>query len=177
MQQNFDKFIDLVWPANGDFDSPLGGYHVTPGDSGGGTKGGVIESTWATYVKTGLVRGTLATATDCQLKSVLYAAAWGATGNALPSGLDILIGNGRMMTGRYTEIVQENLGFVGKDVDNNFGPLTLAKAQTVADVKTFCAMLNNAHLRYLSGLASWTEFGHGWTRRLDAALAAALAAI
>ncbi len=176
MDVNFPKFIALVWPNNGDFDSPLTGYSVTPGDPGGGTKGGVIEATWATYVARGLVSGQLRDATNAQLQTVLKAAAWGASGSVLPSGLDIMVANGKMMTGMYQAIVEQCIGQTGTAVNNFIGPNDLKVIATV-DPKSLILALHGNHYRYLSGLSTWAEFGNGWLRRLEAARDAALAAV
>jgi len=173
MQENFQNFLNLVWPADGDFDSPKSGYQITPGDPGGGTKGGVIEATWNQYVTNGLVSGSLQNATDSQLETVLHADVWGTVGDNLPSGLDVLVANGRMMTGRYGEILQQCLGFIGSDVDNDIGPITLSAAE-LAEPETLISALHGNHWRYLSGLSTWSLFGHGWTRRLIAAREASL---
>jgi lysozyme family protein len=176
VKQNFDKFIALVWPADGDFDSPKTGYNITPGDPGGGTKGGVIENTWSQYEAQGLVTGQLKDATDAQLLTVLRAEAWGYVGDVLPSGLDILIANGRMMTGAYQTLVEECLGQTGADVDGCIGPHALALL-AVADARTLILALHGNHYRYLSSLVTWAGFKNGWIRRLEAAKAAALAAL
>ena len=173
MKENFSAFLALVWPADGDFDSPLGGYHVTPGDPGGGTKGGVIEATWALYVARGVVTGTLQDATDPQLEAVLRADAWGSVGDALPGGLDVLIANGRMMTGHYAAIVEQCLGWTGADVNNSIGPNDM-KRLGGSDTRTLIEALHGNHYRYLASLTTWGEFGDGWTRRLVAARDVAL---
>lgn len=173
MKENFDAFLALVWPPDGDFDSPRGGYHITPGDPGGGTKGGVIEATWARYAASGLVTGSLVGATDAQLEAVLRAAAWGAVGDEAPSGLDVLIANGRMMTGRYGAIVEQCLGWTGGDVDGVIGPNDMRRLGA-SDAKTLIEALHGNHYRYLAELDTWAEFGGGWTRRLVAARDTAL---
>jgi lysozyme family protein len=176
MKENFERFIALVWPEDGDFDSPKQGYHVTAGDSGGGTYGGVIETTWQHYVASGLVSGALKAASYADLKAVLRAAAWGTVGDALPAGLDILIANGRMMTGQYAAIVEECLGWTGTDVDNVLGPHDLARIAQ-ASPRTLMLALHGNHYAYLARLASFEQFKNGWLRRINAALAAAEAAL
>lgn len=176
MKENFPKFIALVWPDNGDFDSPKQGYHVTPGDTGGGTKGGVIEATWRHYRDAGLVTGALADASDVQLMTVLRAAAWGAVGDELPAGLDILIANGRMMTGAYGAIVEQCLGWTGAAVDGEIGPHDMQRLG-VSNRRTLIEAIHGNHWRYLHGLSTWDIFGVGWTRRIVAARDAALALV
>ena len=48
---NFPTALAFVWQPG--YDDPATGYHVTPGDAGGGTLGGVIEATWAKAVAQG----------------------------------------------------------------------------------------------------------------------------
>lgn len=163
---NFPLFLGLVWQPQ--YDSPGQGFHVTPGDSGKGTKGGVIQVTWQQAVATGLVSGTLADAADYQLSAVLRAYCWGPVCDALPDGLDLMVANGRMMTGYYARLLQEALGFVADDVDGGIGPDTLGAAHT-RDATTLILALHGAHysyLRYRLEPGQWSEFGAGWTARL-----------
>ncbi len=164
----------FVWPVNGEFDSPRQGYHVTPGDAGGGTFGGVIEATWSGAVKRGLVTGTLAHATTAQLAIVLRDACWGPACDALPSGVDLMLFNGRMMSGRFPCLFQQCVGLAGEDVDGDIGPQTLAMVASVHP-PTLIGALFGVHAAYLRGLTSWARFGTGWDRRLTAARTAALA--
>jgi lysozyme family protein len=179
MQANFQAFVDLVWPANGDFDSPRQGYHVTPGDTGGGTYGGIIETTWHTCQARGIVPATVAlkSATLPELTAALNFSSWGTIGDALPSGVDVLVANGRMMSGYYPELFQQCLGFIGDDVDGNIGDETIKMANELG-ARTMIYALTGRHYAYLStqlSASEWKEFGSGWTRRLLAAKAAALA--
>lgn len=170
---SFSPFLALVWPANGDFDSPKQGYHVTPSDPGGGTFGGVIEATWQACVARGIVAGELKDATTDQLQAVLRAECWGPVCDALPSGLDVLTANGRMMTGMYSRLLQQCLGFTGNDIDGNLGPDTLGVASGL-DAKTLIHALTGTHYAYLRQLPTWASFGLGWTRRIVAARDCAL---
>ncbi len=169
---NYPAALDFVWRRG--FDSPLDGYHVSPGDPGGGTFGGVIEATWADAVKTGLVEGTLAHATTAQLSTVLHTRFWGLTCDALPDGMDLLLFNGRMMSGRFPSLLQQCLGFFGNDVDNWIGPKSL-KAVKSGDTRTLINAVTGAHFAYLSELRGWPSFRAGWTQRLGAARLVALA--
>jgi lysozyme family protein len=165
MKSNFDAFLTLVWALGND--DPADGYHITPGDTGLGTNGGVTEKTWAAALSRGLVTGPLKDATRDQLATVLQDGFWGSVCDALPGGLDLMFGNGRMMTGHYPELFQQALGFVGGDVDGLIGPMTLEAAHN-ADVTTLIRALTGIHYAYLSRLpvAEWKEFQGGWTRRL-----------
>jgi lysozyme family protein len=176
--RNFARFLTVAWPANGDFDSPQQSYHITPGDPGGGTFGGVTEATWAECQREGLVHGPLSDQKHPwpQLQAVLQAKCWGSVCDELPDGVDIMVANGRMMTGFYPQLLQQCLGFIGTDVDGVIGPDTLDTTDQ-RDPLTLVNALHGRHYTYLASLPTWAEFGNGWTRRLVAVHAAALAAI
>lgn len=167
---NYQTGLDIVWQPQ--YDSPAQGYHVTPGDSGGGTYGGVIETTWAGAVARGLVTGTLRNATRTQLATVLRDEFWGPVCDALPAGIDLLLFNGRMMTGAYPHLFQSCLGFLGADVDGVLGQDTL-QAAAGANPLTLARALTGVHYRYLSGLDAWAKFKNGWTTRLQGVQTAA----
>jgi lysozyme family protein len=163
---NFKPSLNFVWLPG--YDNPLDGYHVTPGDSGGGTKGGVIQATWDHAVRQGIVAGSLVHATNGQLSLVLKHYFWSTACDGLPDGVDFLLFNGRMMSGRYPIIFQETLGFTGDDLDGQIGPVTIASAKA-RDPRQLIDALCAAHLAYCQSLSGWSEFRGGWTKRLVAA--------
>jgi lysozyme family protein len=161
---NFPAALAYVWQPG--YDNPADGYHVTAGDSGGGTKAGIIEATWAKALAKGIVTGTLRAATTSQLSDVLHMEFWGAACDALPAGIDVVLFNGRMQSGGYPKLFQQVLGFVGDDdVDGDIGPATVAAAQQV-DPQTFLRAQYGVHYAYLTRLESWPLFKHNWARRL-----------
>lgn len=168
---NFQTGLAFVWSPGRD--SPRDGYHVTPGDAGGGTKGGIIEATWAKAVAAGMVKGGLAAASDDQLSTVLHAKFWSDTCDQLPAGLDLLFFNGRMMTGYFSQLFQQCLGYVGADVDGNVGPSSIGRTK-IRDAETLIHAVTGVHTAYLSKLTGWRQFGGGWSMRLESARAAAL---
>lgn len=174
MNTNFSAGLAFVWRPG--FDNPADGYHVTPGDAGGGTYGGVIEATWASAEARGLVTGLLRNASRDQLAAILRDEFWGPECDALATGIDFLLFNGRMMSGGYPRIFQSCLGFIGDDVDGLIGPMTLSVATSAAPA-TFANALTGAHYQYLSALFAWPEFKNGWTARLQAARSTALGMI
>lgn len=173
MNANFPASLAFVWAPGRD--SPRDGYHTTSGDPGGGTFGGVIEATWADAVRSGIVHGLLANATVDQLSTVLRVKFWQPTCDDLPAGLDLLLFNGRMMSGRFPWLFQEALGFIGSDdVDGWIGPDSLRVARS-REPETFIDAVCGAHAAYLSGLDGWARFGNGWTTRIRAVQIAARA--
>lgn len=161
--KNRSAGLAFVWQRG--YDSPLDGYHVTPGDAGGGTLGGVTEATWTTAQRRGQapMAVDLRNATAEQLSVVLMNEFWGGACDALPAGLDLLVFNGRMMSGEYLRLFQD---VVGVTPDGDIGPETLAAAQRV-DLPAAVLGLTVLHLFYLSKLGdSWTEFHNGWIKRV-----------
>lgn len=170
MKDNYPAALAFVWQPQ--FDSPSQGYHATPGDPGGGTYGGVIEQTWAHARAAGIVTGSLMGASQDQLSTVLRSLFWGSVCDELPAGVDLLMFNGRMMSGGFPRLFQQSLGLMGSDVDGWIGPDTLAAASGV-HVPTFVNAVTGAHAAYLAALPTWGEFGNGWAARLKEAQAAA----
>lgn len=167
---NYDASLAFVWRKG--FDSPSDGFHITPGDPGGATKGGVIQTSWASAVRSGIVSGTLADATNEQLSAVLKIGFWGSVCDALPYGLDLLLFNGRMLTGHFPWLFQRCLGFMGDDdVDGWIGPESL-KVTRSRDPETLIDAICGTHYAYLAALPTWPRFGGGWTTRLKAVQAA-----
>lgn len=170
---NFNAGLAFCWRVG--FDNPQDGVHTTLGDPGGATFGGVTQATWTNAVDTGIVKGELAKASIHDLSEVLGVKFWGETCDALPAGLDLLVFNGRMMTGAYPKLLQQCLGFMGNDeVDGWIGPVTLG-AVRASHARTLIRALSGSHHAYLMRLAGWVEFGGGWNTRVRAALAAAIA--
>lgn len=169
MNANFPAALAFVWGPGRD--AP--GAHTSPHDPGGATNGGVIQATWDGAVRSGIALGTLAAATHEQLADVLQATCWGATCDALPHGIDLLMFDGRMLSGRFPRLFQQCLGYMGDDVDGWIGPETLKRVRS-RDPETLIDAVCGVHCAYLAGLPIWPTFGHGWTARLKAVQAAAI---
>lgn len=173
MTPNFPTSLAFVWAPGRD--SPRDGYHTTPGDPGGGTLGGVIEATWMDAVRAGIVHGLLANASIEQLTAVLKIKFWTPACDDLPTGLDLLLFNGRMMSGHFPWLFQQCLGFIGSDdVDGWIGPESLKVARS-REPETFIDAVCGAHAAYLAGLPTWGRFGDGWAGRIRAVQIAARA--
>ena len=164
---NYLTALQFVWRAG--FDNPADRYHVTPGDPGGGTFGGVTEATWRDATLRGGVSGALETASYSELSTVLHDGYWGSVCDALPDGVDLLMFNGRMMTGAFPRLFQAALGVV---TDGQIGPRTLDAAR-VAVRTDLIDHVTMRHIFYLSGLETWVNFHTGWLTRLLAACDAA----
>lgn len=169
---NFSAALAFVWAPGRD--SPKDGYHSSVGDPGGGTFGGIIETTWANAMQDGLVAGSLKNASITQLSLVIKRKFWDQYCAELPKGLDLLVFNGIFMSGRFPELLQQCLGFTDGDVDGSIGKFTKG-AIADSDPETLIKAIHGVHDYYLRTLQTWGRFGAGWEKRLEAARDAALA--
>lgn len=172
---NREAFLGFVWRPENDGQ----GYHVDPGDLGGGTSYGVTETTWSDAQRARVAPSgvALAHADHWQLATVLYWCAWDAVrADELPTGVDLCVANMAMVAGaeRARMILQTALGVT---VDGIVGPKTLGAAQTADPVGLVDRLTSDDEAFYgsLGGLSK--EFGRGWTRRAEDAKNASLALI
>jgi lysozyme family protein len=173
-ERNFPAALAFVWGPGRD--APADGPHTTPLDPGGLTNGGVTQDTWDSATQTGVVSGKLQNATIAQLTAVLKAKFWNPYCPALPDGVDLLVFNGTVMSGRYAKLFQQCLGLTDGSVDGWIGKFTAAAASN-SDPATLIQAVHGTHSAYLRTLATWPQFGDGWEARLDAARDAALALV
>lgn len=66
---------------------------------------------------------------------------------------------------RAVKLLQQALGFVGRDVDGIFGKNTLARAMA-ANPDELDKKFNGYRLRFLASLGTWPSFSKGWVRRI-----------
>ena len=82
---------------------------------------------------------------------------------------DMAVNHGRS---RAVKILQEALGFTGRDVDGLIGPKTMAAARSANTAALVLDMLA-CRLQFYTDLATWPTFGRGWARRVAGNLRAA----
>jgi lysozyme family protein len=110
------------------------------------------EATWENAARVGIIRGAnaLRSATIDQLSTILRVKYWGDACAGLPAGLDLLVFNGRMMSGQYPKLFQASLGLFGaEDCDGWIGPETIAAAKA-RDAATVIEALTAIHYSYLA---------------------------
>jgi lysozyme family protein len=157
-----------------------GGFVDHPADPGGATNMGITHKTlarwrgvspWWNLPKTEVQRLTRSEA--ARIYRALY---WTPckSGN-LPPGVDLAVFDFAVNSGpdRAIRALQSALNVV---VDGQVGPLTLGAASK-ADAKALINALCDRRLGFLRGLKTFSTFGRGWTSRVAAVRATALAAM
>jgi lysozyme family protein len=155
-----------------------GGYVDHPADPGGATNLGITRATLAAFrglAPADLPKAEVRALTREEAGRIYQARFWQACScGSLAPGLDLAVFDAAVNSGpaRSARWLQQTLAV---RVDGIVGPVTLAAARARP-----AAELVLGHLRrrraFLVRLKTWPTFGRGWTRRLDAVEAAALAA-
>lgn len=159
MRQNFEACLSEVLRYEG-------GYVHNPRDPGGETNLGISKRTYPRENIRGMTRDRAA--------MIYRRDFWDAVrGDDLPAGLDLVAFDAAVNSGqiRSAKWLQTALGV---SQDGHIGPVTVAKANA-ADPATAIGRACDARMAFLRRLATWDDFGRGWTRRVDAVRAAALA--
>lgn len=156
-----------------------GGYVDHPADPGGATNMGITHKTLARWRQVSpwwdLPKQAVRDLDHGEAGQIYRALYWNAcrAGN-LPPGLDLAVFDFAVNSGpdRAIRSLQAALGVA---VDGQVGPLTLAavgRADTAQQINALC----DRRLGFLKALSNYAIFGRGWTRRIAAVRAAALAA-
>ena len=154
-----------------------GGYVDHPDDPGGATNMGITRKTLARWRKvspwTALPKSAVAELSRQEAARIYRAQYWTASrAGRMPAGLDLALFDFAVNSGpdRAVRVLQAALSVAA---DGEVGPVTLAALGSV-DVRLVVNALCDRRLAFLRGLASFSTFGRGWTRRVAAIRAAAL---
>lgn len=158
-----------------------GGYTNDPQDPGGPTNWGITIYDARMYWKPD------ATAADVKAmplgiaQTIYKAKYWNAVrGDELPAGVDYCVFDYGVNSGVHRAIptLQRLVGLVGKDVDGQMGPVTMAavatKCATLAGRDALIQDYQAERLRFLQSLKTWPHFGGGWGTRVKEVRALAL---
>ncbi|KKB09046.1 glycoside hydrolase family 108 protein [Devosia chinhatensis] len=155
-----------------------GGYVDHPADPGGATNMGITRKTLARWRNVSpwwnLPKEAVKALTRAEAARIYRAQYWEpCRAGDLPIGLDLALFDYAVNSGhnRAIRALQAVLGVV---VDGVVGPLTLGAASR-ADVARTINGLCDARLGFLRRLAIYATFGRGWSSRVAAIRAAALA--
>jgi lysozyme family protein len=167
MTDRFARALPLVLAAEG-------GFVDHPRDPGGRTNMGVTQRAyddWQAYI--GADRRDVIDITAREVEQIYRVRYWDAVhGDALPAGLAYVVFDAGVNSGP-ARAVKWLQAAVGVAVDGICGPQTLAAVQTcdtAAAIRAICA----ARLAYCRQLATWSDFGSGWTARISRVEADAL---
>lgn len=151
-----------------------GGYVDHPRDPGGATHHGITRRTLALWRGRPVSKAEVRALTRVDVAPIYRARYWDAVrGDALPPGVDLCVFDHAVNAGPRTAItsLQRTLGTAA---DGRIGPATLAAAHA-APARALIRALCRRRLALLGRLPIWPTFGRGWTRRVAAIEAAALA--
>jgi lysozyme family protein len=144
-----------------------GGFVDHPRDPGGRTNMGITQRAyddWQAYL--GADRRDVIDITAREVDQIYRVRYWDAVrGDALPAGLAYVVFDAGVNSGP-ARAVKWLQAAVGVAVDGICGPQTLAAVQTcdtAAAIRAICA----ARLAYCRQLATWSDFGSGWTARIS----------
>lgn len=159
MNRNWDKAFDSVIVHEG-------GYVDNPADPGGATNLGCTKAVWEQYVGHSVTKDDIKALTKEDVKPLYKKRYWDAIyGDALPSGLDYCIFDAAINSGvsRSSKWIQ---AIVGVPTDGAIGNNTVAAITQINPV-TLINEFSDKRQAFLEGLATFSTFGKGWTRRVQ----------
>lgn len=141
-----------------------GGYANDPNDPGGETMYGITIATARRNGYTGPMKDLpLSKAHEIARKEY-----WTAVrADELPDSVRFDVFDACYHSGaeRAAKLLQQSLGFTGRNVDGIIGPMTL-KAAREMDPQLLDKRFAGYRLRFLASLSSWPSFARGWARRI-----------
>lgn len=156
-----------------------GGYADHPADPGGATNMGITRKTLARWRRvspwTDLPKDEVRNLTRTEAAAIYRAEYWDlCRAGEMQPGLDLALFDYAVNSGpdRAIRALQAILGVA---VDGVLGPQTMAAAGR-ADSRSVVSALCDQRLAFLRSLSNFSTFGRGWTSRVAAVRAAALAA-
>lgn len=152
-----------------------GGYVNHPRDPGGCTNLGITLATYRAYLNRHAGCADVKRLTRAEAARIYRAGYWNAVaGDELPGGVDLAVFDLAVNSGPSRAISMLQRALAIKDTGRMDVP-TLAAAQSHPDPAALAAQLCEDRLAWLKRLRTWRTFGRGWTRRVVAVQAAALA--
>jgi lysozyme family protein len=168
LQTNFDSALAHVLKYEG-------GYSDHPMDPGGATQLGITRAVLARYRGRPVSKAEVRALTRADAAAIYRADYWEpARCGELPSGLDLAVFDCAVNqgVGRATRLLQQA---VGVKVDGKIGAMTLAAVMAAKPDRLLGEFVARRMLSYGSLRKLFPVFGLGWSRRLIATHAAALA--
>ena len=154
-----------------------GGYVDHPRDPGGATNMGITHKTLARWRKVTpwwkLAKAEVRALTRAEARDIYRALYWlPAHADEMPAGLDLAMFDFAVNSGPVRAI--KTLQAILKvKADGVYGPLTRAAAKSRTPAELIAALCNS-RIGFLQRLATFADFGKGWTRRVTTIRTAAL---
>ena len=161
MKTNFAKCLAFTLKYEG-------GYVNHPADPGGATNKGVTQAVYDKYRKrANLTARSVKLITNAELEEIYRKQYWAPVkGDELDPGLDLVVFDYGVNSGP-SKAVRDLQRILGVAVDGVIGVNTLTALDQVDNVATI-NKLCDARLRFYKSLKTWSTFGKGWTRRIEA---------
>lgn len=144
-----------------------GGFADHPRDPGGATKYGITRATLSAWRDRPVSKTDVRRLTQAEAAAIYRARYWTVVkADALPDGVDYCVFDAAVNSGpaRAAKWLQ---AAVRVTQDGVIGPKTLAAANA-ADPARLVEDLCDIRLAFLRGLSTWSVFGRGWERRVEA---------
>ncbi|WP_262298384.1 glycoside hydrolase family 108 protein [Microvirga sesbaniae] len=151
-----------------------GGYVDHPQDPGGATKYGITLATLSACRGRRCTKADMRALTEEEAGAIYRARYWDRVrADELPPGIDEAVFDFAVNSGPSRAVIalQRALGVADDGVP---GPVTLAAARRANPRKVVNAICDD-RLAMMRRLSTWKTFGKGWSRRVAAVRAAALA--
>lgn len=152
-----------------------GGKVDHPKDPGGRTNKGVTQRVYNAWrTKSHLPIRDVYLIDDAEVEAIYRFQYWEPiNGQQLPPGVGYVVMDGAVNSGvkQSAKWLQRALGFEAGQVDGIVGSVTLTAAQQAHDHDALIRQIIDRRRVFLKALKTWTAFGKGWTRRVNAVLA------
>ena len=142
-----------------------GGYSDNPKDPGGATYRGITLRAYEDYRGCSCTPAQLRALSDAEVSEFYHELYWPSVeGDALPSGVDLMLFDGAVNTGRRRSVtfLQQALHLAD---DGVLGPVTLKATLAVHDTPSLIGAIVQARNRFYRGLPTFDTFGNGWIKR------------
>lgn len=158
MRENWDTAFQSMLKEEG-------GYVNHPSDPGGMTNLGVTAASWKGWIGRMPTEEEMRALTPAVVKPFYKANYWDKVwGDRLPSGVDYAVFDFAVNSGPFRAIaVLQKL--VNTTQDGVMGPQTLAAVNS-ANAGALVGQYNEARLKFLKGLSTFSVFGKGWSSRV-----------
>jgi lysozyme family protein len=151
-----------------------GGYSNTPGDHGGATNFGIIQSEYNAFrYHAGLPLQSVRLITADEYNTIYWQSYWNPHCPELPAGLDLSVFNINVNGGpvRGTKLLQQCLGFIGKDVDGIWGQETANAVSRITNPASLIVAFHGYERAFYQAIIDYNpsqqKFASDWFGRND----------
>lgn len=170
MKQNFNEGLKLIL-------SHEGGYSDHPSDPGGATNMGITHAVLAAHRGRSVTKAEVKALTRLEAADIYHSRYWMLCRcDELPTGMDVAVFDCAVNQGvsRAITLLQKS---VNVTADGKFGPKTLEALRSYPTSAMLLEFMSRRMNSYGLLTTLFRTFGLGWSRRLMATFAAALAMI